>query len=95
MNVNLNPEWIARGKSIAQLIKELQTFTDPEMEVRISVDDGKTFHAISLVGRHFVKVEKPNFVYFCGLTNCEGGLTPRSPENFAAAKKVDVGKDYE
>jgi len=32
---------------------------------------------------------------FNRLTNCEKDATGRSPENFIAAKKVDVGDDYE
>ena len=43
------PEWVTRGKTIRQLIKELETFDDPEMEVRISLDYGETHKAISIV----------------------------------------------
>ena len=45
------PEWTYRGKTIAQLIKELQSFEDQHLEVRISVDDGSTSVPISLVGK--------------------------------------------
>lgn len=45
------PEWINRGKSIAQLVKELSTFEDPSVEVRISLDDGETSWPISIVER--------------------------------------------
>ena len=38
----LNPEWTIRGESVAQLINELRTFEDQEMEVRISIDGGVT-----------------------------------------------------
>ena len=48
---NQQPEWVTRGKSIQQLIKELQSFEDPELEVRISTDGGKSCNAISLVGK--------------------------------------------
>lgn len=41
--------WTTRGKDIAQLIRELQSFEDQTLEVRISTDDGVTSHAISLV----------------------------------------------
>ena len=44
-----HPEWVVRGKTIRQLIKELQTFQDLDMEVRISIDDGETHKPISLV----------------------------------------------
>jgi len=46
------PAWVTRGKTIRQLIEELQTFEDQDMEVRISVDDGDTHACISLVGKH-------------------------------------------
>jgi len=41
--------WIDRGKSVKQLIKELQSFSDPDLLVEISVDDGQTHQPISLV----------------------------------------------
>lgn len=47
----INPDWTSCGKSIAQLIKELQTFEDQDMEVRISIDGGDTSIPISLVGK--------------------------------------------
>lgn len=49
MAVNKNPDWVTRGKTIKQLIKELQTFEDQEMIVEISVDGGDTTKPISLV----------------------------------------------
>lgn len=45
------PEWTSEGKSVAQLIRELRTFENQEMEVRISVDNGVTSLPISLVGK--------------------------------------------
>lgn len=51
MAVNEKPDWVTRGKSIKQLIKELQSFSDLDLEVRISVDHGATHKAISLVGK--------------------------------------------
>jgi hypothetical protein len=62
MSVNENPEWVTRGKSIRQLIKELQSFSDWDIEVRISVDDGEAHKPISLV-------EKSEGC--CVLVNCE------------------------
>lgn len=50
MGTNANePTWIGRGKSIRQLINELQSFENQELEVRISLDDGLTHKPISLV----------------------------------------------
>ena len=46
-----DPQWTSRGKTVAQLIKELQTFENQNLEVRISIDDGKTSLPISLVGK--------------------------------------------
>jgi hypothetical protein len=43
------PEWVTRGKTIRQLIKELESFEDQGLEVRISLDYGDRHHAISLV----------------------------------------------
>jgi hypothetical protein len=46
-----NPNWPGRGKTVSQLIEELRTFEDQEMEVRISLDQGETSYPISLVGK--------------------------------------------
>jgi hypothetical protein len=70
MAVNKSPEWITRGKSIRQLIKELQTFEDQDLEVRISLDDGNTHKPISLVGRQYI-VQPDGLEYFCLLVNSE------------------------
>ena len=45
------PDWPHRGKTIAQLIKELQSFADQNLEVRLSVDGGRSSVPISLVGK--------------------------------------------
>ncbi len=42
-------EWITRGKTIQELIEELQSFENKTLEVRISLDDGETSKPISLV----------------------------------------------
>ena len=47
----INPDWTSKGKSVSQLIEELRTFEDQEMEVRISLDQGETSYPISLVGK--------------------------------------------
>lgn len=43
------PAWVTRGKTIRQLIKELQTFEDQDLVVRMSVDYGDTHVGISIV----------------------------------------------
>jgi hypothetical protein len=45
----IKPAYITKGKSIRQLISELQTFNDQEMMVEISLDGGKTHKPISMV----------------------------------------------
>ena len=65
-NINDNPEWVTRGKTIKQLIKELQTFENQDLEVQISVDGGESFKCISLVGKH-----NEGDTQYCGLKNCE------------------------
>lgn len=57
-----DPEWKTRGKTVAGLIRELQSFEDQSLEVRISIDDGDTSFLVSLVG----KVDGR-----CLLMNCE------------------------
>ena len=47
------PEWVIQGKSIKQLIKELESFEDQNLLVEISFDDGETSKPISLVGSKF------------------------------------------
>ena len=64
--VNPNPEWVTRGKTISQLIKELGTFEGQDLEVKISTDGGDTFKCISLVTK-----QNKEGGYFCGLENCE------------------------
>ena len=41
------PEWVIQGKSIKQLIKELESFEDQNLLVEISFDDGETSKPIS------------------------------------------------
>ncbi len=64
--VNDNPEWVTKGKTIKQLISELQSFENQDLEVKISVDAGETFKCISLVGKH-----TEEGVQFCGIENYE------------------------
>lgn len=60
--VNKNPEWITKGKTIRQLIAELQSFEDQELEVRMSFDGRVTNRPISILSRD---------QGFCILENCE------------------------
>jgi len=62
------PDWVIRGKTIKQLISELKTFENQDMEVRISIDDGNSFRPISLVTCEHTDDEAGRF---CGLINCE------------------------
>lgn len=59
---NRDAEWKSHGKTIAGLIRELQSFEDQSIEVRISVDDGHTSYPISLVAKSGGR---------CLLMNCE------------------------
>lgn len=43
------PNWVTRGKTIRQLIEELQTFENQDIEVRMSLDYGDTHSCISIV----------------------------------------------
>ena len=47
----MTPEWIGRGKTVAQLIQELRSFEDQNLEVRISIDGGDSSQPISLVAK--------------------------------------------
>ena len=51
MSVDHKENWVSRGKSITQLIKELRTFEDQDLVVEISLDGGITSQPISLVGK--------------------------------------------
>lgn len=59
----VNPKWTNRGKTVAQLIEELSTFENKNMEVRISIDDGETSLPISLLSKSQGK--------YALLKNCE------------------------
>lgn len=60
-NIPKEHAWTVRGKTIGQLIAELQSFDNPDLEVQISVDDGTTTRPISLVG----KVDGRCLLIFC------------------------------
>ena len=61
------PEWVTRGKTIKQLIKELESFENQDLEVRLSLDDGDTHSCISLVAKGFD--DEGN--QYCVLSNSE------------------------
>ncbi|MGN7877273.1 hypothetical protein ACTJKJ_27265 [Roseateles sp. 22389] len=45
----VQPGWVIRGKTIRQLIHELQSFDNQDLIVEISLDGGETHKPISLV----------------------------------------------
>jgi hypothetical protein len=47
--VKSQPDWVTRGKTIRQLIEELKTFEDQDMEVQLSLDDGETHKPVSIL----------------------------------------------
>jgi hypothetical protein len=57
------PEWIAKGKSVTQLIKELGTFEDQTLEVRLTFDGGETHKPISILTRR----DGYAMIEYCGL----------------------------
>lgn len=42
MPINRNPAWVYRGKSVRQVIEELRTFENLDLELLISIDCGDT-----------------------------------------------------
>ena len=60
------PAWTGKGKTIAGLIEELQSFEDPTLEVRLSFDGGETSLPISLVGKS-MSMGRP----YVTLRNCQ------------------------
>ena len=61
------PKWVTQGKTIRQLIRELESFENKDLEVRLSLNDGDTHRCISLVGKGF---DEENNEY-CVLSNSE------------------------
>lgn len=57
-----NVNWISNGKTIQQLILELQSFENKDLFVELSLDGGDSSKPISLVGKIDGK---------CVLMNCE------------------------
>ncbi len=48
---NSGIDWVICGKSVRQLIAELESFEDKDLEVRVSTDEGDTSQSISLVAK--------------------------------------------
>jgi hypothetical protein len=46
------PAWVTRGKTIRQLIEELQSFEDQNLEVRISLKNADSHRPISILEKH-------------------------------------------
>lgn len=61
------PKWVTQGKTIKQLIRELESFENQDLEVRLSLDYGDTHRCISLVAKGFD--DKNN--QYCVLSNSE------------------------
>jgi len=57
------PALVTQGKTPRQLIEELKSFGNQDLEVRVSIDYGDTHHAISIVGHREGK--------YCVLVNAE------------------------
>lgn len=57
-----HPDWIVRGKTIRELIRDLQSFEDQDMQVEISLDSGASSKPVSLVGKER---------NLCIIMNCE------------------------
>jgi hypothetical protein len=47
--INLDADWTGRGKTVEQLIKELKTFENQQLEVRISIDGGASSYPVSIL----------------------------------------------
>ena len=51
-------EWGEKDKSIAQVIKELNTFEDQDLMFMVSSDGGETLRPVKLLGKEFDKDNK-------------------------------------
>ena len=58
---NSQPDWVVRGKTIRQLIRELQSFENQDLFVEMSLDGGETHKPISLVGKYGQRCLLVNF----------------------------------
>ena len=64
--VDTPPAWATRGKSIRQLIEELQSFEDSDLDVRIRTDDGAAWTPISLVSKEIAGESS-----YCAIATCK------------------------
>ena len=76
------PDWVTRGKTIRQLIEELQSFENQDLMVRMSLDDGATHHGISIVQKQG---------NFCVLVNSES-YHQNGWQDFMDREKPDGGE---
>ena len=70
MAINKYPEWVTKGKTVRQLIKELQTFEDQDIEARISINGSDIDYCISILVRQH-EVHADGLKYRCVIMNCE------------------------
>ncbi len=47
--INPDADWINRGKTVAQMIEELKSYENQQLEVRISIDGGETSYPVSIL----------------------------------------------
>jgi len=64
--IRYSEDWTTCGKSIRQLIQELQTFENQDLEVRISLDAGETHKPISSIGKEGDEDNVVCVLKFCG-----------------------------
>jgi hypothetical protein len=69
MMIEPDADWTSRGKTVEQLIKELKSFENQQLEVRISIDGGDTSYPVSILTKRQNKYamienhqEKPSII---------------------------------
>jgi hypothetical protein len=69
MAIKPSADWTSRGKTVEQLIKELKTYENQQLEVRISIDGGETSYPVSILTKRENKYavienheEKPSII---------------------------------
>ncbi len=63
--IRKSEDWVTCGKSIRQLIEELKTFENQEMEVRISINGGENHRPISIVGKEGNEADTVCVLKYC------------------------------
>jgi hypothetical protein len=76
------PDWVTRGKPIRQLIKELRSFKNQNLEVRLTFDDGETHFPISILTR-----QRKGSKYYCMLENSEQSFAKAANEAKVKTKR--------